>query len=313
DFAVPQLLRAARRTADLRRPPCVTLSDHAWSDTLTRMATAADLLSEPVQRALDAMRADEALATAAFTLPEPITPPAAARYWPDVLHVPVQRLPGVLGGPEATRSWIAGEPREAVRRLLGVEDGLPVLHITGGGTAVWDNALARLLSDYCARPPGYHVIVFHPAEARRRDVRMAWSAAGGAAVELGRDPALPRVTFLGDVRGETHHVLFAGFDLLCTRAGGGTVNDALAFRVPMVLVEEPGHAQVEAIRESCEQMGLCRSTRWEEFLARGRALWEGAGSALIRIPGAAAAAAAVERYAEAWLAHRLLEMASDDW
>jgi UDP-N-acetylglucosamine:LPS N-acetylglucosamine transferase len=33
-------------------------------------------------------------------------------------------------------------------------------------------------------------------------------------------------------------VLFSAFDAVLTRAGGGTVNDALAHRVPLLLVEE---------------------------------------------------------------------------
>jgi UDP-N-acetylglucosamine:LPS N-acetylglucosamine transferase len=33
-------------------------------------------------------------------------------------------------------------------------------------------------------------------------------------------------------------VLFSAFDAVLTRAGGGTVNDALAHHVPLLLVEE---------------------------------------------------------------------------
>jgi hypothetical protein len=216
----------------------------------------------------------------------------------------------VLGGPEATRAWGGGEPRAAVRRLLGIEDELPVLYLSGGGTGVWDDALSDLLSDYIARPPRYWVVAFNPVEAEKRGIRMSWKQSCQAQVACGSDRGAPRVIFLGDVRGETHHVLFTGFDLVCTRAGGGTVNDALAFRVPLVLVEEPGHVQVEQIRRSAEHLGLCRGVAWEEFRRHGRSLLEDDRGDLIRLPDVAAAAR-IPRHAEDHLARRLLELARE--
>lgn len=307
DFAAPQIPRAARRIAlrtrgGPRKPFCVTVSDHAWSRTLARMAQAADLLDDRVRRALAAMRADEALAGRVFTLPEPVTPAEMRDYWRRTLHVPVEPLAGVFGGPEVARRWAGGEPRAAIRRMLGINDELPVLHLTGGGTTVWDNLLDGLLEDYEARPPRYHVVVFSPAARERHGVRLAWS--GG--VETGRHPRSPRVIYLGDVAGETHHVLFSAFDLVCTRAGGGTVADALAFDVPLLLVEERGHVQVEAIRERCTALGLARSVTLEQFRRLGRAVLEDERGGLRIAPREAVG---IGRYAEEHLAHRLLELA----
>ena len=310
DLGVPQLLRAAAHSERCRALR-VTFSDHAWSDTLARMAASAGLLAPEVERQLGSMRADEALAERVFTLPEPITPPRVERYWRQTLRLPVERLPGVLGGPQATRAWAGGEPRVTVRRMLGIEDDAPVLHLTGGGTTVWDDALSELLDDYRARPPRYWVVVFNPVEAEKRGIRMAWKQSCQAQVACGSDRGAPRVIFLGDVRGETHHALYAGFDLVCTRAGGGAVNDALAFRVPLVLVEEPEHVQVEEIRRSAERLGLCRSVAWEEFRRQGRALLEDERGDLIRLPQAATAAARIPRHAEDHLARRLLELARE--
>ena len=310
DLGVPQLLYALRNSEG-RRALRLTFSDHAWSDTLGRMAASAGLLAPEAERQLGRMRADEALAERVFTLPEPITPADAERYWRERLGLPVERLPGVLGGPEATRAWGGGEPRAAVRRLLGIEDELPVLYLSGGGTGVWDDALSDLLSDYIARPPRYWVVAFNPVEAEKRGIRMSWKRWSAAEATWGSDPAAPRVIFLGDVRGETHHALYAGFDLVCTRAGGGAVNDALAFRVPLVLVEEPEHVQVEEIRRSAERLGLCRSVAWEEFRRQGRALLEDERGDLIRLPQAATAAARIPRHAEDHLARRLLELARE--
>lgn len=307
DFAVPQLLRAFREqgAGACGGSPgtlCFTVSDHTWSDTLARMAHAAGLLDPRVRVALEAMRADEALADGVFTFPEPVTPADTERYWRETLRLPAERLPGVFGGPEVARGWAGPEPRAAIRRMLGIAGELPVLHLTGGGTGVWEGLLSDLLEEFAARPPRYHVVVFSPSERERRGVRLAWS--GG--IESGRDPRSPRVIHLGDVAGETHHVLFAAFDLVCTRAGGGTVSDALAFGVPLVLVEESGHAQVEAIRERCVAMGLARSVTLEEFRRLGRAVLEDERGELRRL---SCPPVHIGRHAEGALARRLLSLA----
>ena len=44
-------------------------------------------------------------------------------------------------------------------------------------------------------------------------------------------------------------VLFSAFDGVLTRAGGGTVNDALAHGVPMFLVEEGNMWQVQSSKK----------------------------------------------------------------
>ncbi|MCS7315274.1 MAG: hypothetical protein RMI94_06360 [Bryobacterales bacterium] len=306
DWGVPQMLRAAHdeagRCGRRGRPLCVTVSDHAWSETLALMAHAAKLLGDRVVRGLQTMRADEALTDCVFTFPPPITPAERENYWRQTLHRPVERLPGVFGGHEVARRWAGGEPRPRIRRMLGIPEDAAVLHLTGGGTPVWDRLLTSLLDEYAARPPSYYVVVFSPGERQRRGVRLGWS--GG--VQIGRDPGAPRVIHLGDVAGETHHVLFAAFDLVCTRAGGGTVSDALAFGVPLLLVEETGHPQVEAIRESCANMGLARSVGLEEFLRSPRAQLEGRTGELRAQP---APRMGVGCHAEEDLAARLLTLA----
>ena len=94
----------------------------------------------------------------------------------------------------------------------------------------------------------------------------------GLPLKIERSEPHASVTFIGQVHGDTHHVLlavptvpnhrrhasclvgfhlrrcmrptlhtqvlFSAFDAVLTRAGGGTVNDALAHRVPLLLVEE---------------------------------------------------------------------------
>jgi len=90
-----------------------------------------------------------------------------------------------------------------------------------------------------------------------------------------------KIVFIDRVRGETHHVLFPAFDLVLTRAGGGTVNDGLACGAPMVLVEEPGMWQVEQIRRTCIGMGFARGVSLKEFLERPRACVESTQGGLL--------------------------------
>ncbi len=306
ELGVPQLAAAVwqenvRRLVGPRRPlECVTVCDHAWSHTLRWMARKAGLLSKPLAIVLEQMRCDEMRSWSTRLFPQPITPAGYERYWQRErpLRLPAGRLPGVLGGPRAARAWAGGPARAVVRGLLGVEGDLPVLHISGGGTAVWDTLLTGLVDDYLRRPPRYHVALFCPAEAQRRGIRMSMRRLGSCALEAGSHPACPRLTFLGRIPGETHHVLFAGFDAVLTRAGGGTVNDAIAFRVPLLLIEESDHWQVERIRRAARRMGICRSATLERFRRRGRALWETPQGELLKLKDERRAMRAIPNHAE---------------
>ncbi len=316
DIGVPQLTRLVteenrQRLASGRRPlAAVTLQDHSWSLTLREMASAAGLLTEPVAAALRVLQDDEVRAPQTVLFPEPITPAIFQRHWRDVLGVSVLALPGVLGGPRWTERWAGEACPRTVRALLGIRDELPALFISGGGTSVWDDTLTALLDDYVAHPPRYHVVVFSPAEARRRGVRLAAQPAPCGSIECARHPACERLIFLGRVAGETHHPLFAAFDLVLTRAGGGTVNDAIAFRVPLMLIEEPGHWQVEQIRMACRTMGICRTATLEGFRLAGRRLVETPTGELIRMEEERAAMRNIPNHAEVWLIERLLEAAT---
>jgi UDP-N-acetylglucosamine:LPS N-acetylglucosamine transferase len=65
---------------------------------------------------------------------------------------------------------------------------------------------------------------------------------------------------------------------MVTRAGGGSVNDAVACRVPFVCVDEPGQAQVREILDACVERKLTRSIPWDRFLkdpvGTARSQWE---------------------------------------
>lgn len=305
DFGVPQVLgalRAQARSDSGRRPTApstgiraVTVFDHMWSRTLEEFARSARLPGSrwrKVSAALSSIRKDESSAWEVFFLPDPVSPPWVGRAWETLQGRPARVLAGFPGGPLWTLEF-AGDPaarnlwqivatgapcpkearskaRAHARRLLGIESDAPILYVSGGGTGVWDELLTGLMDAYLKEPPSYSVVVYAPKEARRRKVEMDWHE------NLFRSQWRPgqRIVFLDRVRGETHHVLFPGFDLALTRAGGGTVADCLACGVPMVLVEEPGMWQVEQIRLRCLELGLARAVSLDAFRALPRACVE---------------------------------------
>ena len=57
------------------------------------------------------------------------------------------------------------------------------------------------------------------------------------------------------IKGSTQQIILPAFDLIITRAGGGTVNDALAAGVPLTCIEEP-QIQVKQIENACFKYGL---------------------------------------------------------
>ncbi len=307
DLGVPALVRAASKL----NLPTVTLFDHAWSLTLAHIA--GDLLPPAGQAQLAAMAADEALTDEVLLFADPIAPPPVYAYWQQVLARPLTTIPGVLGGPGRTLALVgtpghdAAAARPAARQLLGL--GVePVVFISGGGTAVWHHVMGQLLDSYLAAPPPYRVVLYNPAEAQKRGVRLRETAVSfpQRTVHISRGQLGPLI-FIGSLRGETHHALFAAFDLVVTRAGGGTVSDAIAHRVPLLLVEEPGMWQVEQIRQACLQLGLAKSTTLTDFQSKGRAIMENVHHHLRSLAPQKQAMATIPQHIEGWLVARLLQ------
>ena len=90
-----------------------------------------------------------------------------------------------------------------------------------------------------------------PAEMRVEQ----WSVAGSSKVHV-----------LGEARGCTYQAIISGVNLVVSRAGGATVNDALACAVPLLLVPEPGHWQVDAIHKATIDEGYGVSLPYQEFV-----------------------------------------------
>ncbi|MBN1284926.1 MAG: hypothetical protein JXB47_05990 [Anaerolineae bacterium] len=340
DFGVPQMVRAVYdanlRFKSKKEIVAVTVFDHAWSLSLSRIVLSGVTQREHLNRitaALEDIRNDEALTQEVILFGEPICLLDYHGYWRmTVGHLPVV-IPGCLGGPLRTLAYAADpafegmyarlaashEPcppnaykqaRSYARRLLGIENDEPTLFVSGGGTSVWDRVLDGLFDDYLNNPPNYNVITYNPAGANRLGVALNLEnvSLNGAICAIERG-TLGKLTFIGRSMGETHHVLFPAFDLILTRAGGGTVNNAIAFRVPLMLVEEPGMWQVEQIRRACLTRHIAQGVTFDEFRENGRACVESNG-ALVQLDTQAEHMHSIPNHQEIWLANTLMHLMS---
>ncbi len=251
EFGVP----AAARWAAKRGIPCVSIFDHVWARTLAMLLDDAAAPVTARQRAqwralVAAVRRDESFTRKLFLFPNFISPPLFHAHWRTVApRAAVRRLSGVLGG---TASW---SERQA-RAHLGLTAPGRLVMIQGGDTPAWDALLQRLVPAFLdARAE---------LDARRLNVAfyIPRRIAGRGAIARLNDPAVarrcPRVRAFAPVPGGTTQEIFPFVDLLVTRSGGGTVNDAVACRTPFVCVRERSQSQVEAILAACLRRGLTR-------------------------------------------------------
>ena len=325
DFGVPQLVRAAYGRN------VVTVFDHAWSMSLARIVSSDNtqvLNSLSIQDSLEDIRNDEALTQHVILFQEPICPLDYHGYWRRLLGQVPEVIPGVLGGPLRTLAYVQDSMYETTRlglmeskseeynlaktyakQILGLDNDEPVLFISGGGTAVWDEILSNMLNEYEERPPNYNVVIFSPSEANKRGLELNQETVAFNGIQLRirrvKWNQCNKITFIDTLEGETHHVLFAAFDLVLTRAGGGTVNNAIAFRAPLVLVEEPGMWQVEQIRHSCLQMGLAEGVSLETFMQNGRQCVEDIEGDLKDLKSQRMEMQKIPNHGEFWLSNKL--------
>lgn len=251
EFGVPAVARWAAK----HKLPCVSIGDHAWGRTLEMIyddAAKPLIARQRVQwrKLVTAIRREEAFTRKLFLFPEFISPPLFAAHWRSVApRAAVRRLFGVLGGGT---SWSERQARE----YLGFTTPGRLVMIQGGDTPAWDALLQRFVPAFLGASA--------ELEARRLNVAfyIPRRLAGRGAIAQLSDPAVtrrcPRVRAFAPVPGGTTQEVFPFVDLLVTRAGGGTVNDAIACRTPFVCVREHSQSQVEATLAACVQRGLTR-------------------------------------------------------
>lgn len=339
DLGVPQLVRAAyqvdlsRMRASEKRLVSVTILDHAWSLSLRRIAfsnTAEDTRKQIVENAITNIENDEALTQQAIVFGEPISPLDYHGHWRKLLgHFPMV-IPGSLGGPLSTLAY-ANDPnlaqvrsemetdgqcpqeayekaRQYARRILGISNDLPTLFVSGGGTSTWDEVLDQMIDDYESDEPNYNVVIYSPVEAKRRGA----SLKKRCGVEVGIYGRNERLVFIGQISADTHHILFPAFDLVLTRAGGGTVNDALACAVPLILAEEPGMWQVEQIRQSCLRMQIAEGVTLGELRSCPRVHVESQDGHLRKMDEQRNKILLIPNHSEIWVVQELLRMIKSD-
>lgn len=346
DFGVPHLVRAVygerlRRTLRKKEIVMVTVFDHAWSLSLKRIVSSDStraLIPLVIEDSLEDIRNDEALTQEAVLFGEPICPLDYHGYWRRLLGQPPRIILGSLGGPLRTLAYASDPGYERLRlelvenngqdlpkaaydqarvyakQLLGIENDEPTLFISGGGTPVWDEILKDVLDEYAKEAPNYNVVIYNPAEAERRGIKVVEESVSLNGIlwtiERAKWGPYEKLIFIGTLEGETHHVLFPAFDLILTRAGGGTVNNATAFRVSLVLVEEPGMWQVEQIRHSCLNMEIAESVKLYEFEKHGRECVESDSGALKELTDQRQKMREIPNHGEIWLCQELLAMVS---
>jgi predicted glycosyltransferase len=199
------------------------------------------------------IESDEACTGEVFLFDRYITPPEFRRHWEGLGFTP-KILPGVLGQRE--------EPDIARKRLnelllqLGeqpVSADQPLILISPGGTPVWDRLLEKIIDTYITRGTGkYLPVLSRPNVIDEYKDKMRRSA---------------HICWFDFPAGSTQQVLLPAFDVVVTRAGGGTVNDCLASQTPFVCVEEP-QWQVRLIESECKALGLIPDlpeTSWPIF------------------------------------------------
>jgi hypothetical protein len=339
DLGVPQVVRAASRENLKRRPKLekeiivVTTFDHAWSLSLLRMISSdktGTVFRSNIQDTLTDIQNDEALTQKAFLFGEPVCPTDYHEYWKTLLVQAPAVIPGSLGGPLSTLEYVCDPrfeslhakienggqcPQEAydlarkyARKLLKIEDKVRTLFISGAGTPVWDGILKDLVDSYKEHEPNYNVVIYSPSEVKNRNIKLTEESLKFNGVERKvRSGKFGKILFIDNPIGEAHPVLFPAFDLVLTRAGGGTVNDAISSRVPLILVEEPGHWQVEQIRQSCLRMGIAKGIMLNQFQKLGRKCVESKDT-LKDLEQQKQNIMAIPNHGEIWLAQELLKL-----
>lgn len=256
DIGVPLFMHAA---AQFGVPHRLTVFDHSWAATL-RLITSdewRDVYREnpkpgPAERSLAERIAahieeDEALATDVFLFENYITPGEFVSHWKSLGFAP-RILRGVLGtrvSQDDARAKLDSTLAEYGKQRPAPQDRLLVL-VSPGGTPVWDTQLPKLLEQVLDAPKHSYVLILSKDLGPFLDGRADLKA---------RIENSDRIRYYGPVSGVTQQAILPAFRRIVTRAGGGTVNDALAAGVEVVFVEEP-QVQIKLIERECAWLGL---------------------------------------------------------
>jgi hypothetical protein len=259
DIGTPFLAHAAKAMGI----PNITFFDHSWACTLRGICstqseysynpspTRADLkLAEQIAAEIEK---DERCTSEVILFDRYITPPTFRKHWERLGFIP-RILRGVLGergDPKAARETLNSLLVRSGQRPVAPDQKLAL--ISPGGTPIWAQFLPRIIEACTAGPPRDYIPVLACSHV-----------SDGYKEKMKRSDA---IRWSDLVPGATLQAIIPAFALVVTRAGGGTVNDCLACKVPFVCVEER-QWQVQLIERECKAMGLIpalRETSLDEF------------------------------------------------
>jgi len=286
DFGVS----AAAKWARQQDIPSVSIFDHSWCKTMRMILEDEDKNRAGERREsddfrsrwhdlADAIERDEAKTERLCLFPDYITPPVFVDHWKKVLETEeVKAVEDATGAGAGHRIWqmkaVLCDPglpdeesaKKTLYRLVKKEladEGLELHDKTNvlvqcGDTPVWDEPIKTLVKRLAevADPDrkklverGARLVVNIPARIKE-EVSFDYP-----------DVAVP----LPVVEGGTVQKILPAIDFQFGRAGGGSVNDAIACGVPFVCVEEKTMSQVEAILKACEDKEITERVKFEEF------------------------------------------------
>jgi hypothetical protein len=256
DFGVP----AAARWAARQGMPSISVFDHSWSKTFQmiladqlKFGTVPTRIARKWRRLSEEIEEDERHIGRLFVCPPIITPESFVAHWEKLIGAGAIRcIPGVLREPKA---W----SRMRAQAFLRITARGPAVLVQGGGTPVWNEPLDKLLEQVtdnrqrrALAQSGLSLVMWLPG--RFKDDARAKRLAG-----------MERVRRLEPIAGGTIQSILPAIDYMIIRAGGGSVNDAVAYRKPFVCVRERGQSQIEAILRGCEHEGISWGVRMEQF------------------------------------------------
>jgi len=249
EFGVP----AAAKWAAKQGIPAVGIFDHSWSKTLRMILEEEDRQYPGIARPSDSYRTgwhkltadvekDERLTQKLYMFPDFIAPAVFYEHWKRIIGAPcVKRFQSVLGGtsePAEAQMQAYESLQKGCRTFAADGNTVPltphdlerlkkekIILVQGGDTPAWDEILLNLLPTLAAQEKKLeeaqlNILVYLPQ--RLTDQLPDLEGLAGK----------QRILKLNPVPGETIQGLLPAVDFLVTRAGGGTVNDAVAKESP---------------------------------------------------------------------------------
>ena len=224
-----------------------------------------------------------------FMFPEPLAPGEFWCKWQSLAPGKVYRIRGVMGGwPDGQgagqRETVRAEARKELASKLNWKskdvESAKIMLVQGGGTPTWDRFLVHMLaqcidwSRYLQDTlflftEGAMKGAFNSENYDRASVeRRGWKSFEDLKVAANSSRTARLVS--GTKKDFTDFQKFyLVSDLVFSRPGGITVQDAIACRTALVCAAEPGHWQTEKIRQHCLLHKIMRAVNFEAFQAGG--------------------------------------------